>query len=118
MRISGNRYLINEAKKKAKANASSMYGDTTPGQMSVPQEKRGGTKMKTGGMVNPNANLKATKVAGSKGVKSGVNPKVSAAKKATGKSSGGVDTPPKKAVPAAKYGRMMKKGGMVKAKKK
>ena len=32
-------------------------------------------KMKTGGMVNANANLVATKSAGSKGGKSGVNPK-------------------------------------------
>lgn len=74
--------------------------------------------LKTGGMVNPNAKMQAQNVAGSKGVKSGVNPKAVAAKKATGKSSGGVDTPPSKAVPSAKYGRMMKKGGMVKAKKK
>jgi len=74
--------------------------------------------MKTGGMVNPNAKVQAAKVAGSKGVKPGVNPKAVAAKKATGKSSGGVDTPPTKAVPSAMYGRMMKKGGMVKAKKK
>jgi hypothetical protein len=73
---------------------------------------------KTGGMVNPNAKLQAVKSAGSKGVKPGVNPKAVAAKKATGKSSGGVDTPPKTAIPAAKYGKMMKKGGMVKAKAK
>jgi hypothetical protein len=66
-------------------------------------------KMKTGGMVNPNAKLQAAKSAGSKGVKSGVNPKAVAAKKATGKSSGGVDTPPKTAVPKAKYGMSMTK---------
>lgn len=74
--------------------------------------------MKTGGMTNPNAIIQAQKVAGSKGVTPGVNPKAVAAKKATGKSSGGVDTPPSKAVPSAMYGRMMKKGGMIKAKKK
>jgi hypothetical protein len=65
--------------------------------------------MKTGGMVNPNANLQAGKKAGSKGVKPGVNPKATAAKKATGKSSGGVDTPPKTAIPKAKYGMSMTK---------
>ena len=66
-------------------------------------------KMKTGGMVNPNAKMQAQKIAGSKGVKSKVNPKAIATKKATGKSSGGVDTPPKTAVPKAKYGMSMKK---------
>ncbi len=66
-------------------------------------------KMKTGGMVNPNAKIQAAKSAGSKGVKSGVNPKAVAAKKATGKSSGGVDTPPKTAVPKAKYGMSITK---------
>jgi hypothetical protein len=72
----------------------------------------------TGKIKNPNANLQAGKKAGSKGVKSGLNPKVDAAKKATGKSSGGVDTPPSKAIPSAMYGRAMKKGGMVKTKTK
>ncbi len=72
----------------------------------------------TGKIKNPNAKLQAAKSAGSKGVKSGVNPKATAAKRATGKSSGGVDTPPKSAVPSAMYGRTMKKGGMVKTKKK
>ena len=73
--------------------------------------KNGGSmkKMKTGGMVNPNAKIQAAKAAGSKGVKSGVNPKAVAAKKATGKSSGGVDTPPKTAVPKAKYGMSITK---------
>ena len=63
------------------------------------------------------------------------NAKATVAKKATGKqhsgngtakvqtgikakSSGGVNTPPKGAVPKAMYGKaMMKKGGMVKSKK-
>jgi hypothetical protein len=61
-------------------------------------------RYKTGGMVNPNAKIQAAKSAGSKGVKSGVNPKAVAAKKATGKSSGGVDTPPKTAIPKAQFG--------------
>ena len=68
------------------------------------QKKKAGVKMKTGGMVNPNAKIQAAKAAGSKGVKSGVNPKAVAAKKATGKSSGGVDTPPKTAIPKAQMG--------------
>jgi hypothetical protein len=33
------------------------------------------------------------------------------------KPSGKVNTPPKGAIPAAKYGTMMKKGGMIKSKK-
>lgn len=73
--------------------------------------------MKTGGMVNPNAKVQAGKKAGSKGVKPGVNPKASASKVAKGR-SGGTSVAPKTAIPEAMYGRMMKKGGMVKAKKK
>jgi hypothetical protein len=72
----------------------------------------------TGKIKNPNAKLEAGKKAGSKGVKPGVNTKVYAANSATGKSSGGVNTAPANAIPAAKYGKMMKKGGMVKAKAK
>ena len=74
----------------------------------------------TGKIKNPNANLQASKKAGSKGVTPGMNPKAVAAKKATGKSSGGVDTPPKTAVPKAQYGMTMKssmkKGGSMKKK--
>lgn len=68
------------------------------------------------------------------GTMKSANPKTTVAMKATGKqggtngtakvqtgikakSSGKVNTPPKGAVPAAKYGTMMKKGGMVKSKK-
>jgi hypothetical protein len=58
------------------------------------------TKMKTGGMVNANANLQAAKSAGSKGVKSGVNPKAAASKVAKGK-VGGVSKAPKAAMPKA-----------------
>ena len=67
-----------------------------------------GTMMKTGGMVNPNAKLQAGKVAGSKGVTPGVNPKAAASKVAKGR-SGGTSTAPKTAVPKAKYGMTMKK---------
>ena len=75
-----------------------MYGNTTPGKIFRPG-------MKTGGMVNPNANLKAGKVAGSKGVKSGVNPKASASSVATGR-SGGTSVAPKTAIPKAQMGGM------------
>ena len=68
--------------------------------------------MKTGGMVNANSKVSALKVAGSKGVKSGVNPKAAASKRATGR-SGGTSTAPKTAVPKAKYGM-----GITKMKKK
>jgi len=59
--------------------------------------------MKTGGMVNPNAKLQAAKSAGSKGVKSGVNPKAAASKVAKGR-SGGTSAAPKTALPKAQYG--------------
>jgi hypothetical protein len=65
-------------------------------------------KYKTGGMVNPNAKLQAAKVAGSKGVKSGVNPKAAASKVAKGR-SGGTSAAPKTAIPKAKYGMTIKK---------
>lgn len=72
----------------------------------------------TGKINNPNAKLQAGKKAGSKGVTPGVNPKASASKIATSKGSGKVNTPPSKAVPEAKYGMTMKKGGMMRTKKK
>jgi len=68
--------------------------------------KNGGTmkaKMKTGGMVNPNAKIQAGKVAGSKGVKSGVNPKAAASKVAKGR-SGGTSVAPKTAIPKKEDG--------------
>jgi hypothetical protein len=43
---------------------------------------------KTGGMVNSNAKISADKTAGSKGVKSGVNPKASSSKVAKGRVGG------------------------------
>jgi hypothetical protein len=63
---------------------------------------------KTGGMVNANAKLAATKSAGSKGVKSGVNPKAAASSTAK-KPSAARSKAPKKAMPKAKYGMTMKK---------
>jgi hypothetical protein len=64
--------------------------------------------MKTGGMVNSNAKIAADKTPGSKGVKSGVNPKAAASKVAKGK-VGGMSTAPKTAVPKAKYGMSMRR---------
>jgi hypothetical protein len=68
----------------------------------------GGKMMKTGGMVNPNAKIQAAKSAGSKGVKSGVNPKAAASKVAKGR-SGGTSAAPKTAMPKAKYGMTLSK---------
>jgi hypothetical protein len=68
--------------------------------------KTGGYMM-TGGMVNSNAKVSALKQAGSKGVKSGVNPKAKASKVTRGR-VGGTSTAPKKALPKAGYGMMMK----------
>jgi hypothetical protein len=66
---------------------------------------------KTGGMVNSNAKVSADKTPGSKGVKSGTNPKASASKKAKGK-VGGTSVAPKTATPKAMYGMSMKPGMM------
>jgi hypothetical protein len=63
----------------------------------MPAGKTGGYMM-TGGMVNSNAKVSALKQAGSKGVKSGVNPKASASKVAKGR-SGGTSKAPKDATP-------------------
>jgi hypothetical protein len=63
---------------------------------------------KTGGMVNSNTKVTALKSAGSKGVKSGVNSKVSASKVAKGR-TGGTSSAPKTATPKAKMGGSMKK---------
>ena len=61
---------------------------------------------KTGGMVNPNASVQASKVAKGRPAKS-AEPK-SADKRATGK-TGGISKAPKTAVPKAKYGMVMRK---------
>lgn len=60
-------------------------------------------RMKTGGMVNSNARVSAIKKAGSKGVRSGSNTRVSASKVARGR-VGGTSTAPRTAVPKAKMG--------------
>jgi hypothetical protein len=88
--------------KKEYQDAAMRAADTYESNMG-PKLKKGGTtkKMKTGGMVNPNAKLQAAKSAGSKGVKSGVNPKAAASKVARGR-SGGTSAAPKKATPGRK----------------
>ena len=63
----------------------------------------GKSMMKTGGMVNANTKVSADKTAGSKGVKSGVNTKVSKQTSAKGR-VGGTSTAPKGATPKAKMG--------------
>ena len=99
-----------DGKGKMKMGGAKMKKMGAGGMHMMPDGSRmKNSMMKTGGMVNPNAKLQAAKSAGSKGVTPGVNPKAAAAKKATGKSSGGVDTPPKTAVPKAKYGMSMTK---------
>jgi len=82
------------------------YTKSKLADLETPKQKRGGAAKatyKTGGMVNPNAKVSALKKAGSKGVKSGVNPKATAAKRATGR-VGGTSTAPKKAMPKAQMG--------------
>jgi len=68
----------------------------------------GAKKMKTGGMVNSNAKVPVDKTPGSKGVKSGVNPRATASKVAKGR-VGGTSVAPKKAMPKAQYGMSMRK---------
>jgi hypothetical protein len=95
--------------KKEYQDAAERAADVYP-EMNDPRLKKGGAmkRMKTGGMTNPNAKVSALKSAGSKGVKSGVNPNASASKRATGR-VGGTSTAPKTAVPKAKYGMSMRK---------
>ncbi|MCX6195501.1 MAG: hypothetical protein NTY55_02460 [Flavobacteriia bacterium] len=69
---------------------------------------------KSGVKVGLNGNLPVQKTPGSKGVKSGVNTKVSASSTAKGR-TGGTSSAPKTAIPKAKYGMTMKKGGMKKS---
>ena len=69
-------------------------------------------KASKGVIVKMNGNQPVQKTPGSKGVKSGVNPKAAASKVAKGR-SGGTSAAPKTAVPKAKYGM-----GITKMKKK
>jgi hypothetical protein len=76
-----------------------------------------GDKYKTGGMVNANAKVTALKVAGSKGVKSRINSKVSASKVAKGR-TGGISSAPKRAIPKAQMGMGLKSSGVSRGKGK
>lgn len=84
-----------------RAKVIKRYGSEEAARAAKAIQKKGGSTYKTGGMVNPNAKLQAAKVAGSKGVKSGVNPKAAASKVARGR-SGGTSAAPKKATPGRK----------------
>jgi len=66
-------------------------------------------KMMTGGMANTNTKAVAAKVA--TGISGGTNTPVKKQTSPNGTSSGGVNTPPKGAVPARMYGGKMKMGG-------
>jgi hypothetical protein len=135
---SGNEYMRNRAANYLRSgkildnDGENVYAPSEKELYSVEGKKRGGTKksimkkggtmktkMKTGGMVNSNSKVSALKVAGSKGVKSGVNPKAAASKVAKGR-SGGTSTAPITAVPKAKYGMTtkptMKRSGSMKKK--
>lgn len=111
---------MNTPKKKSKKGTAAInYGYEAGKLAGGAAGTTAGKKMKTGGMTNANKSVSALKVAGSKGVISGENAKVSASKVAKGR-SGGTSKAPKTAVPKAMYGTsirpsMMKKGG---AKKK
>jgi len=90
--------------KKYQSGGSSMYANTTEGEMPAMKKVGGSTKSyKTGGMVNANTKVSADKTPGSKGVKSGVNKKASKQTSAKGR-VGGTSTAPKGAVPKAKMG--------------
>jgi hypothetical protein len=116
--ISNRRKAKKAAEEKAKIEAqgkenplkSAGYIDKTI--LDLPNTNKGYSdkqkKMKTGGMVNSNTKVSALKSAGSKGVKSGVNSKVSASKVAKGR-TGGTSSAPKTATPKAKMGGNMKK---------
>ena len=68
-------------------------------------------KASKGVIVKANGNQPVQKAAGSKGVKSGVNPKAAASKVAKGR-SGGTSVAPKTALPKAKYGMTLSKKQM------
>lgn len=98
----------------SKYDAQGMGNNTKSKEISVNRAQRminrqakKATVMKTGGMINANAKVSALKSAGSKGVKSNVNPKASASKKAKGRP--GKSTAPKGAIPKAKYGMVMRR---------
>jgi hypothetical protein len=72
-------------------------------------------KASKGVIVKMNGNQAVQKVAGSKGVRSGVNTAAKASKVARGR-VGGTSKAPKKALPKAGYGMMMKGGNSMRGK--
>jgi hypothetical protein len=90
---------VKEAKEARANDRNEVTGNSYPtyyhSGMGDFKKKGGPVKMKTGGMVNANANLQAGKIAGSKGVKSGVNPKATASKVAKGRVGGGNKSVPR-----------------------
>jgi len=102
--------------KKAQREAQKYTDEKLKGTQNKNAE--GAKEFKTGGMVNSNAKVSALKSAGSKGVKSGVNAKASASKRATGR-VGGISSAPKTALPKAQMGGAAgKKAAMAKQVKK
>jgi hypothetical protein len=87
----------------AAAEAAKAIKDARTGTSGPGMKKGGAIKYKTGGMVNPNASVQASKVAKGRPAKS-AEPK-SAAKKATGR-TGGISKAPKAASPKMKMGGM------------
>jgi hypothetical protein len=104
VRKHGSGYIPPAGKKMQSGGTSGGYPEAGGNTMSGGKMTPG---MKTGGMVNPNAKLQAGKVAGSKGVTPGVNPKAAASKVAKGR-SGGTSTAPKTALPKAQMGKIVK----------
>jgi len=90
--------------KGGKTNTFNIPKGKVSSQKTIAKKETG--YMKTGGMVNPNATVQASKVAKGRPAKS-AEPK-SAAKKATGK-TGGISKAPKAAMPKAKYGMSMRR---------
>jgi len=95
------------------------------GVKDIEKKKKGGAikKMKTGGMVNSNSKIKASKKATGKvgGITKAISKVVVKTASPKGR-VGGTSKAPKKAIPKAMYGasmkpQMMKKGGMTKKKK-
>jgi hypothetical protein len=93
--------MVNEQAKPQKPKPQRTKSQAPAGWEDGKTAKRSTKRYQIGGMVNPNAKLQAAKSAGSKGVKSGVNPKAAASKVARGR-SGGTSAAPKKATPGRK----------------
>jgi hypothetical protein len=114
MKVAGSAQKAKGAAMKANALGKKVALRTTytpgvrVGSQSVNSDGSISQSMKTGGMVNANASIKKQTVPGSKGVKSGVNPRATASKVARGR-VGGISTAPKTASPKMKMGGAKKK---------